>query len=223
MARRYAAVIFDFDGTLADTLEGIVRGMALAFAEVGLAAPDPRVVARTIGVPLYDIVATLLPASHRTPARITDVMERYRAAQPALLPTTLRLFPGAPELLVRLRGAGVRLAVASNKMRRDLVQHMQLLGIVEFFEQSDGGDDHPPAQRKPHPAPLLGLARSLGLSSQELLMVGDTIYDLQMARAAGVDSAAVTFGCHEEPLLRTEQPTYVVGSLAELGTLLLPE
>lgn len=218
---RYRGIVFDFDGTLADSLEAIHVAMAAAFAEAGLRPPGKAELARQIGVPLPQIIEGLLPAGRRVPELVGSLRERYLTIQRPQLARLLRLFPGCRELLDALARRGVRRAVASNKARDDLLQHLALLDIAHLFEEVVAGDDHPPELRKPHPAPLLELMQRLGLSCTDVLMVGDTIYDVRMACAAGCDCAAVTYGCHERAALAAEGPTYLVASLAELKQLLL--
>jgi phosphoglycolate phosphatase len=213
---------FDFDGTLADTLESIALCMGRAFTALGLPAPERERVAAAIGIPLTGIIESLLPPGLHAPDLVEHLAERYRQEQKPVVPRLLRLFPGSLELLEALSRAGVLLAVASNKSRVDLELHLELLKIRSYFTWIGAGDDHPPAERKPHPAPLLDLLRDLALAPGELLMVGDTVYDLRMAHAAGCDSAAVAWGCHPRAQLQAEQPTYLVERMEELAGLALP-
>ena len=105
-----------------------------------------------------------------------------------------------PELLAELTERGHQLAVATGKPRRGLDRALQASGIGALFAATRCGDE---TQPKPHPAMLLELMAELQLGAADMLMIGDTSHDLGMAKSAGVDAVAVTYGAHpEESLLR---------------------
>jgi len=212
----YQALIFDFDGTLADSLDSIADAMAEAFVEAGLPAPARERVARSVGVPLLRIVELLLPPDLRSAERVASLIARYRVLQQPHLRRTLRVFDGYRELMDALAGAGRRVAVLSNKGRADLLANIRQLGIGADFERVVGGDDHPEPLRKPHPHPLLSLLEQMQVPLRHALMVGDTVFDLRTAVAARVDCAAVTFGYHSAETLAAEGPTYSVDRLLDL-------
>ena len=212
----YRAVIFDFDGTLADSLDSIAVAMAETFVEAGFPAPPRATVAHAVGVPLVRIVELLLPPEARQAARIDALVARYRVLQQPHVRRSLRLFSGYRTLMDGLAAAGRRVAVLSNKGRVDLLATRVQLDVQADFERVVGGDDHPPPLRKPHPHPLVTLLGELGVTREHALMVGDTVFDLQMAQAAGVDCAAVTFGYHAGEALRAQRPTYCVDRLPAL-------
>ncbi len=219
MSTGYELLVFDWDGTLADTLDCIVEPMAAAFAEAGLPVPSAERIAATIGVPLTDIVASLSPPDARGPAQVEGVVQRYRSLQQGFL-GRLRLFPGFSELSAGLRARGCRAAILSNKGRADLLGNLRQLGLEEHFARVSAGDDYPPEERKPHPRPLLDLIGALGVEPRRTLMIGDTVYDLRMAQRAGVDSAAVVWGCHPLERLKQEAPRHVLRRLEDLLPLL---
>ena len=125
----------------------------------------------------------------------------------------MALFPGVPELLDELRTGGHRLAVATGKSRRGLDHALQASGLSGYFVSSRCADETNP---KPHPAMLLELMRELRLEAADLLMIGDTSHDLGMAKSAGVDAIAVTYGAHPGEALRALAPRACVSSVVEL-------
>ena len=124
------------------------------------------------------------------------------------------LFPGVPDLLSSLHDAGHSLAVATGKSRKGLDRALTASGLGAYFAASRCADETNP---KPHPAMLNELMLELGRSPQELLMIGDTSHDLDMALRAAVDAVAVTYGAHPEEQLRARTPKGIVGSVVELG------
>jgi phosphoglycolate phosphatase len=124
----------------------------------------------------------------------------------------MRLFAGMAELLARLARDRV-LAIATGKSRRGLERSLDAAGLRELFAASRCADETTP---KPHPAMLLELMRQLSVEPGAALMVGDTSHDMDMARAAGVDGLAVTYGAHPEAELRACAPRACVASVAAL-------
>ena len=106
------------------------------------------------------------------------------------------------------------LAIATGKSRRGLDRALDSTGLKPYFQSSRCADETNP---KPHPAMLLELLSEFEVAPNAALMIGDTSHDLEMARAAGVDGLAVTYGAHPEDNLRACAPKACVGSVAELG------
>jgi phosphoglycolate phosphatase len=123
------------------------------------------------------------------------------------------LFPGVLELLGALK-AEKQLAIATGKSRRGLDRALDTGKLRAFFSGSRCADE---TQPKPHPAMLLELMEELGVEAGRVLMIGDTSHDLEMARSAGVDALAVSYGAHGEDGLRACGPRGCVSSVAELG------
>jgi phosphoglycolate phosphatase len=125
----------------------------------------------------------------------------------------MQLFGGMRELLQALSKKHL-LAIATGKSRRGLDRDLDFHSLKPLFAASRCADETNP---KPHPAMLLELMAEMQLEASELLMIGDTSHDLQMARSAGVDAVAVTYGAHPEPALRCHEPRACITSIAELG------
>ena len=207
---KYPLIVFDWDGTVIDSPAAIVECMQAASRELGLAVPDPSRASHVIGLGLHEamkIVAPDLPGE-RYPEYVEAYRRHFRSRE-----DTMRLFAGMEELLQRLSKER-SLAIATGKSRRGLERSLEATGVGRFFNASRCADETTP---KPHPAMLLELMAQLGIEAGGVLMIGDTSHDMEMARAAGVDALAVTYGAHPEQELRACAPRGCVASVEALG------
>ena len=210
MPRRYPLIVFDWDGTLFDSAAVIAEGIQHAARDMGLPVPDRETASHVIGLGLGDSLRHAMPT---LPAeRYQEFLALYRGYF-IEREDSLTLFAGVPELLSELKERGHRLAVATGKPRRGLDRALQSSGLGALFAATRCGDE---TQPKPHPAMLLELMDQLQLRASDLLMIGDTSHDLGMAKGAGVDAVAVSYGAHPHESLRTWQPRACVSSVVEL-------
>ena len=207
---RYSLIVFDWDGTLFDSAAVITDCIQQAARDMALPVPDRRTASHVIGLGLHDSLRHALPALPQE--NYAEFLALYRGYF-LEREDSLRLFPGVTELLAELKGRGHRLAVATGKPRRGLDRALQASEIGALFDATRCGDETRP---KPHPAMLLELMRELQLEAAQLLMIGDTSHDLGMAKSAGVDAVAVTYGAHPEDSLLDFAPRACVGSIWEL-------
>jgi phosphoglycolate phosphatase len=188
-------VVFDCDGTLVDSQAAICRSMDEAFAIAGLAMPDRIAVRRIVGLSLPQALLRLAPeADDETRALALEAYKAsFRAARSA---GTLQepLFAGMAELLRRLRDAERLLGVATGMSDRGLGACLARHGVSELFSTLQTADRHP---SKPHPAMLEAALYEAGAAASEAVMVGDTVFDIAMARAAGVRAIGVAWGYHD--------------------------
>ena len=207
---RYRLIVFDWDGTLMDSATGIASCIQEASREMGLPIPSLEQARHVIGLGLHDSLRTAVPELPESgyPA-FADLYRKHFLA----LEAGMVLFPGVSELLRGLRDSGYSLAVATGKSRRGLDRALAASGLHSCFVASRCADETNP---KPHPAMLRELMAELAHEPGELLMIGDTSHDLDMAANAGVDAVAVTYGAHPESALRARTPKGVVSSIAEL-------
>ena len=208
---RYELIVFDWDGTLMDSAAAIVAAIMAACRDLGIEPPSEERARHIIGLGLQDAIRSALP---NLPARdYGRLAERYRHHYLSR-DAELSLFPGARELVADLHAGGRRLAVATGKSRQGLQRALAHSGLGELFHATRCADE---CFSKPHPAMLLEIMDVLEIDRGAVLMVGDTTHDLQMARNAGVDGLAVSFGAHPETALLAERPVACAGSFVELA------
>jgi phosphoglycolate phosphatase len=213
----YPLVVFDFDGTLVESKEGISRAMNEALVDLGLPMVEPERVHALIGLALDDVIRPLLDEPP-SPELFQAIRDRYRVRFIALAKETTRVFDGIAEGLDALRDRGVRLAIATGKSLDGLERTLGELGLRDRFEFLGTADQV--KNGKPAADMLELCLAETGVPVAEALMVGDTSFDVEMAQAAGVDSCAVTWGTHDEASLKALNPTFLVHSVEALFSLL---
>ncbi|QJQ96385.1 MULTISPECIES: HAD family hydrolase [Halomonadaceae] len=209
---RYRLVIFDWDGTLMDSEARIVACMQAAALDVQWGALSREAVRDIIGLGLPEAIARLCPgiASEQADALRSRYSHHFVAAEQ----TPLSFFPGVEAGVARLReSSSLRLAVATGKSRRGLERVFAANGSGAWFHASRTADE---TRSKPHPQMLEELLAETGVDVSEALMVGDTEYDLEMARALGMDRVAVTYGVHERARLAACAPIFSTDAFPEL-------
>ena len=198
-------VVFDLDGTLVDSTRTLLKAHEAAWRSVGAPCPAPEAILDLVGLPLLDTMRALGPQYDAE-----ELAETYSKTYASLAPTHERLFEGARELLDK----PFRAAVATGKSQRGADRVVAQFNLNARFEMVLGGNAV--ARPKPHPDLLLAIMEETG--ARNLVMVGDTTYDLQMAQAAGARAIGVSWGHHAVERLRTFGP--VANSFAELTALL---
>lgn len=187
-------VVFDCDGTLVDSQHAIVAAMRIAFDEMGLDEPEASSVRHVVGLTLEDAIARLLPRA--LPELHRQTAAAYRRAFQALRSRPDHqepLFDGIRAVIDALAGDGVLLGVATGKSRRGLIATLDRHGLGGRFVTLQTVDDNP---GKPAPSMLLRAMAEAGVGPGETVMVGDTIYDIEMARNAGTAAIGVAWGYH---------------------------
>lgn len=210
--------VFDCDGTLSDGQAAVCAAMDIAFAEAGLPPPDRHRVQRTVGLSLPAAVARLAPDAPAI-AQVRAVEAYKQAFRAARMNGLLHepLFDGIADLLVRLRGAGWTLGVATGKSDRGLVSCLETHGVRGLFATLQTADRHP---SKPHPSMLEAAMAEALAEPPHTVVIGDTVYDVEMARAAGCRALGVAWGYHAPEELLAAGADAVARTPAELETLL---
>lgn len=216
MHKGYRLVVFDWDGTLMDSLARIVSCMQLAALDLELEPANDQAVRDIIGLALDIAIRTLHP--ELTPAQVEALRARYahHYVEAERVPTTF--FDGALPMLRRIASSGCRLSVATGKSRKGLDRSLRAHNLETFFHSSRCADE---TASKPEPDMLLELMAQHQLKPAELVMVGDTEFDLEMARRAGVDRVGVGWGSHGIERLQAHEPEIVVESMVALENWLL--
>jgi phosphoglycolate phosphatase len=204
-------LVFDWDGTLMDSEYQIVSSLQAANQDLGLEYRDEEACRNIIGLGLREAVEALYPDSDE--AFVQLYTERYRHYWFQVAGES-RLFPGARETLEALHGEGYRLAVATGKGRAGLDKVLAATGLGELFAATRCADE---TLSKPHPRMLRELMAELDIPPGETLMVGDTEYDMAMARNAGAGPVAVSYGVHALERLQRHEPLACLDAIDELG------
>lgn len=212
----YKLVIFDWDGTLMDSIDRIVSSMQSAARTVGLASPIDHDVKQIIGLNLTTALKVLFP--NITAEQIAAMLVQYKYEYSEGDNTPTPLFVNATNLLTQLKQHNKLLAVATGKGREGLNRVLKVSETGDFFNTTRCAGEMP---SKPDPKMLHSILEELKIAPHEAIMIGDTSHDLKMAQNAKVDSIGVTFGVHDRQELNRYQPKAVVDSLAELHQLLL--
>ncbi len=205
-------VVFDWDGTLMDSVSGIVRAMQAAALQAKLPIPDEEAIKSIIGLGLRDALYVLFPFEIEE-SQVRLFLSGYRDFIHREEMEELGLFEGVTEVLENLRDQGFQLAVATGKGREGLERAFSVTGIKHFFATSRCVSE---AHSKPHPQMLQQIMDELDQRPDETLMIGDSVHDLQMAVSAGVAGLGVSYGCQPESVLRTVPHQACLSNIAEL-------
>lgn len=207
-------VVFDLDGTLVDSQHAIVAAMRTAFTTRGHAPPEPARVHRVVGLSLDNAIAVLapdLPVADRH-----DLVESYKDAfihQRSAPGHHEPMFDGARAAILQLAADGHLLGIATGKSRRGLVHTLERFELTDLFLTLQSSDDAP---SKPHPAMLEQAMAETGVAPEATVMIGDTTFDMAMARAAGVGALGVSWGNHQVEELTAAGAQRITGSFDDL-------
>ncbi len=204
------SVLFDLDGTLIDHFKAIHRCHAHAMTQLGLPAPTLAQVRAAVGGGVELAVERLVG-----PARTAAALAIYRPYWDATMLDDVSLLPGAKELLIQLRQRGVRTAVFTNKHGPSSRRTCAHLGLADLLDGNFGATDTP--WLKPDPRFARHVLAALGTDAATTLLVGDSPYDFEAARQAGLGFHGVTTGTHNAAELRAAGATEVFPDLAAIG------
>ena len=209
----YKNILFDFDGTLADTREGIIRTVQGTLQHMSLPTADPDAVAKTIGLPLTECfhTATAVPED-----RVDEAAAIYRDIFPSLALDHITLFPGILATLAFLRDNGTVMAIVSSRHHMLLDPLMTSLGITRYIPLSHAYGEDETLRPKPAPDLALKALSDLKIEACQTLVVGDTIYDLQMGAAAGCRTCGVTYGNQSRQQLLAAHPDHLIDTFPAL-------
>jgi len=207
---KYRLIVFDWDGTIIDSAATIAECIRESARDMGLPVPTTEQASHVIGLGLHDSLRMAVPElrSEQYPQFVANYRRHFLAREDAMA-----LFAGMAELLTELKKRHL-LAIATGKSRRGLERSLAATGVGPLFAASRCADETNP---KPHPAMLLELMAELGFAKDQMLMIGDTSHDLEMASAAEVDSVAVTYGAHPEEGLQACKPLNCFPSVSSLS------
>jgi len=215
LKKKFDLIVWDWDGTLADSTGMITKAVVDAAEQVGLPALDPKAARNIIGLGLRESIQALfgdIPAV-QAQAVAKQYTANYYAGE-----KEIPLFAGAKEVIIELNRRGYKLAVATGKGRHGLNLALQHCGLGNYFHDTRTMDE---CFSKPHPQMLDELMDVLVATPERTLMIGDTSYDLQMAKNADVQALAVTFGAQSSDKLLEYNPLGIFNEFSELSDWLL--
>ena len=207
----YQLLIFDWDGTLQDSVGSIVACTQAAMEEVGEARPAAAAIRDSIGLGLREMFDRFAPGY--TEEIYDGVKKAYRRLWFEDYRYRNQTFPGVREVLQELQEAGYILGVATAKSRQGLDQDLLSTGLGGFFAATRTADE---SRSKPDPQMVLDILDELGVEAENALVIGDTSHDLWMAHNAGADAAAVLTGSHDRDELSLASPLAYFEDLREL-------
>ena len=213
--RRFDLIAFDWDGTLFDSTQIIVRCIQRAVADVGGAVPSDKAAAYVIGMGLTQALAHAAPDVPES--KYPELGQRYRHHYTSQQ-NDLALFDGVLSLLAELKLRQHWLAVATGKSRRGLDEVLQTVELRSVFDGSRTADE---TAGKPDPRMLRELMAEFGTEPGRTLMIGDTTHDLQMALNAGCPSVGVSYGAHEPDAFHALNPLFIAHTVPQLQQWLL--
>ncbi len=208
-------VIFDWDGTLLNSLSKIAESMQLGAVDAGLQPRSETDIYCIIGLGLKEALATLYPGAQQS--QLDSLSQRYSHHFLIKDQHPCKLYPDVQATLDGLKIAGHRIAVATGKSRRGLERGLANHGWQSFFDATRCADE---TRSKPDPLMLSELLLELDHDVEEAVMVGDTEFDLEMAAKIGMRRVAVSYGAHSPARLDRHQPEAIIDSLAQLRNLL---
>lgn len=215
MKNRFDLIIFDWDGTLVNSIDWIVQCIQQAAAQCNCPVPTAEAVKDIIGLSIENAMRTLFPdLPDDSKSNISKQYSQIFFSRPI---SRDDLFPGIYELLLQLRQQGYLLAVATGKKSSGLAQAMQATDLAQFFSTTRSVDQ---AASKPDPLMIEQIVTELGVHKSRTLMVGDSVHDLQMALNAQIASVAVTCGAHSETVLKQFNPLACLSQSTDLMRLL---
>lgn len=208
--------IFDCDGTLVDSQNTIVSGLDVAFRAVGLTPPDRARCLSIVGLSLEIAIERLAEVEHRhLVPEMADAYRRSKLAEREAGKGYDPLYPGAREAIDLLHARDdVLLGVATGKAYRGVVHMVETHGLHERFVTIQTADRAP---SKPHPGMIWQALEETGADPDKTVMIGDTSFDMEMARSAGVGALGVTWGYHPRDMLVSAGADTIIDDFADLG------
>lgn len=216
MISKYSAVLFDFDGTVADTGRGIFTSIQYAVEQLGFEPLSNETLRRFIGPPIYDSFKRELGLDDE---KSDFAVKKYREKYSESGIYELDLYDGILPLMKKLKENGIKIGIASSKPQNFIIRLVDYLGIGELidFISAPSADDTPQSK-----ASLINnAAEALNITKDKILMVGDRYFDINGANGAGVESVGVTFGYGSEEELKKAGATYIAGCAEEIRNIIL--
>lgn len=213
----FKCVIFDFDGTLADSKECSVRSTQQAFSMMGFSIPSYQLIEHYMGIPIEQ---SFLDMSEETldDNTLAELITTFRDFYKNNERSTLQVFPYFPGVLDALHGKEIKCFVLSSKKTDVLDRNLKQLNIRDYFEEIYGSDRV--KEYKPHPYGILQILEKYNFEKNTAVMIGDATFDIEMGKSAEITTVAVTWGSHNLKELEKSSPTFIADSPSQLKEML---
>jgi phosphoglycolate phosphatase len=213
MKKSYKLFIFDFDGTIGDTKEGIFQSFQEVLSKHGLPPVNREEIFSYMGLYLKEIFKKLTLNKYNDELYeklVTDYNTSYKDS----LKTKTLIYPEVADTLKKLKQKGALASIATSKKTELALLSCKYLHIDKYFDLYIGGDYV--TKGKPHPEMLLVTLNKLGVDYKDAIMIGDSTFDIEMGNAINMDTIAVTWGAHTKKQLQQTRPTYIIDNFSEI-------
>jgi phosphoglycolate phosphatase len=212
---KFKVVIFDWDGTLVDSVEHIAESLHQAAGALGFPVLERQAYRDIIGLGMIEALERLYPGiSSEERVAIRESYAQYFFSKKTM---PQNVFAGMADVVADIRRAGLGCAVATGKSRRGLGKALTTSGLGEYFDITCCADE---TRSKPDPAMLEKIILHYGIEPKDAVMIGDTRYDLEMAQRIGMPSVGVEWGVHQRDVLRDYAPHAIVDTVPDLRRVL---
>ena len=205
-------IVFDWDGTIVDSVPDIISCKQSLALKHGLPIPNEKTIRQVIGKPFKEAMAICFPLANKESQKLLEddyhyLMKKFFSHSP--------LFVNVTSTLVYLKSKGFILAVATSKYREEFDVGIKYHNLQDIFDVVACGDEH---KGKPEPAMLKFIIKHANVLIGDALFIGDTTTDILFARNAGIDVIAVTYGAHNKTDLELANPDGFVDNFSEIIT-----
>lgn len=216
ITKKYQTVIFDLDGTIIDSMDGVVRSVNYALTAFGMGVDDLNTLRKFVGPPIRKSFREHCGLDNERTEEIIRVYRKHYAEKGIYEHDA---FPGIPELLKNLKSKGKTLAVATSKMEVLAVKILENLKLAHYFTVISGCQEGREGTKE---EVLRACLDRLNIKSyKDAVLIGDTIYDIEGARKVGIDCISVLYGYGTPEVLQRENPGHIVGTVEDLGRVLM--
>jgi len=216
MTKQYSLLVFDWDGTLVDSIDRIVTSLQHASKQVASVVICESQAKNVIGLGLMEAIARLHPELHPQlhSVELECIADAYRQHYLYDNPVPAPLFAGVNELLAELKNTGYTLAISTGKSRAGLQRSIEEHKLAKYFSVTKCAGEN---KSKPHPEMLHEILHELHFSNTQTLMIGDSEHDLQMANNANIQGIGVTHGVHDATTLNKFNPLTCLENITDLS------
>ncbi len=203
-------IVFDWDGTLADSVPNIISCKKAVALKHNLSIPSNEIIKAVLGLPFAEAMSISFPAA---PKALANILQKdYQNLMKSAFYNS-PLFPDAKSTLIALKSRGFKIGLATAKHKEELSIALEYHALQDFFDAIACGNEHP---GKPDPAMLNKLMKQCNASTNDTLFIGDTTTDIRFAQNADVKVIAVSYGAHDKEKLLLSKPDELVDNLSQI-------